>query len=51
MVFLQVAIIMRFGGCGFWTLAAFCGTLFQLDISPFKWIESVMEDMSNNVRR
>jgi hypothetical protein len=34
-VFLRVAIIVRYRGCGVWVLTAFWGTLFQLAVSPF----------------
>ncbi len=42
-IFLRVAIILRYRGCGVWNLAAFWGTLFQLAVSPFNWIDNVME--------
>jgi hypothetical protein len=45
-IFLRVIIIVRYGGCGVWVLTAFWGTLFQLAVSPFNWIDSVMEGMS-----
>jgi hypothetical protein len=34
-IFLRVAIIIRYRGCGVWVLTAFWGTLFQLAVSPF----------------
>jgi hypothetical protein len=34
-IFLRVAIIVRYWGCGVWMLTAFWGTLFQLAVSPF----------------
>ncbi len=48
-IFLRVAIIVRYRGCGVWVLMAFWGTLFQLAVSPFNWINSVMEDMARQV--
>jgi hypothetical protein len=38
-IFLKVAIILKYRGCGVWLLAAFWGTLFQLAVSPFNWID------------
>ncbi len=32
-----------------WVLTAFWGTLFQLAISPFNWIDKVMEDVGKKV--
>jgi hypothetical protein len=32
-----------------WVLTAFWGTLFQLAISPFNWIDGVMEDVAHRV--
>jgi hypothetical protein len=48
-IFLRVAIIVRYRGCGLWVLMAFWGTLFQLAISPFNWITSMMEDIACRV--
>ncbi len=45
-IFLRVIIIVRYRGCVVWVLAAFWGTLFQFAVSPFNWIDSVMEDMA-----
>ncbi len=50
-VFLRVAIIITYHGCGVWVLMAFWGTLFQLGVSPFNWIDGVMEDMARRVNR
>ncbi len=47
--FLRVAIIARYRGCGVWVLTALCGTLFQLAVSPFNWIDGVMEDVARRV--
>ncbi len=38
-IFLRVTIIVRYRGCGVWVLTAFWGTLFQLAVSPFNWID------------
>jgi hypothetical protein len=43
-IFLMVVIILRYRGCGVWILAAFWGTLFQLEVSTFKLIDLVIED-------
>ncbi len=34
-----------------WVLTAFWGTLFQLAVSPFNWIDGVMEDVARRVGR
>ncbi len=39
----------RKGGCGVWVLTAFWGTLFQLAVSPFNWIDTVMQDVGRKV--
>jgi hypothetical protein len=48
-VFLRVIIIVRCKGCGIWVLTAFWGTLFQLAISPFSWVDAVMEGVGVRV--
>jgi hypothetical protein len=48
-IFLRVVIIMRYKGCGIWVLTAFWGTLFQLAVSPFNWIDAAMEDVGMKV--
>jgi hypothetical protein len=48
-VFLRVAIIIWYKGCGIWVLTAFCGTLFQLAVSPFNWIDTAMQDVGRRV--
>ncbi len=50
-IFLKVARIVRYRGCGVWVLTAFWGTLFQLAASPFNWINGVMEDVTRQVGR
>ncbi len=47
-VFLRVAIT-RYSGCGIWVLTAFWGTLFQLAVSPFNWIDTAMQDVGKRV--
>ncbi len=37
--------------CEVSVLTAFWGTLFQLAVSPFNWIDSVMEDVARRVGR
>ncbi len=44
-VFLRVAVL----GCGIWVLTAFWGTLFQLAVSPFNWIDTAMQDVGRKV--
>ncbi len=48
-VFLRVIIIVRCKGCGIWMLTAFWGTLFQLAISPFSWVDAAMEGVGVRV--
>jgi hypothetical protein len=45
-IFLRVIIIMSYRGCVMWVLTAFWGTLFQLAVLPFIWIDSMMEDVA-----
>ncbi len=46
---LRVIIIVRCKGCGIWVLTAFWGTLFQLTISPFSWVDTAMENVGMKV--
>jgi hypothetical protein len=48
-VFLRVAIRVMYRECGVWVLTAFWGTLFQLAVSPFNWIDGAMEDVGRRV--
>jgi hypothetical protein len=50
-IFLRVAIIVRYRGCGVWVLTSFWGTLFQLAVSSFNWIDKVMEDVGRKEGR
>ncbi len=42
-VLVRVVVIVRCKGCGIWVLTALWGTLFQLAISPFSWMDAAME--------
>jgi hypothetical protein len=44
-IFLRIVIILRYRGGGVWILASFWGMLFQLVVSPFNWIDQVMEEV------
>jgi hypothetical protein len=48
-VLLRVVIIVRCKGCGIWVLTALWGTLFQLAISPFSWVDAAMEGVGVQV--
>ncbi len=48
-VLLRVIIIVRCKGCGIWVLTAFWGTLFQLAISHFSWVDAAMEGVGVRV--
>ncbi len=48
-VLLRVIIMVRCKGCGIWVLTAFWGTLFQLAISPFSWVDAAMESVGARV--
>jgi hypothetical protein len=48
-VLLRVIIIVRCKGCGIWVLTALWGTLFQLVISPFSWVDAAMESVGVRV--
>jgi hypothetical protein len=48
-VLLRVIIIVRCKGCGIWVLTAFWGTLFQLALLPFSWVDAVMEGVGARV--
>ncbi len=50
-IFLRVAIIVRYRGCRVWVLTAFWGALFQLAVSPFNWIDKIMEEVGRKVGR
>ncbi len=44
-----VVVIVRYKGCGIWVLTALWGTLFQLAISPFSWMDAAMEGVGERV--
>ncbi len=48
-VLIRVIVIVRCKGCGIWVLTALCGTLFQLAISPFSWMDAAMEGVGERV--
>jgi hypothetical protein len=50
-VFLRVAIFVRYRGSGVGVLTAFWGTLFQLAVSPFNWIDCMIGDVAGQVGR
>jgi hypothetical protein len=48
-VLIRAIIIIRCKGCGVWVMTAFWGTLFQLAITPFTWMEEAMEGVGERV--
>jgi hypothetical protein len=48
-VLVRVIVIVRCKGCGLWVLTALWGTLFQLAISPFRWMDAAMEGVGEHV--
>jgi hypothetical protein len=48
-VLVRVVVIVRCKGCGIWVLTAPWGTLFQLAISPFSWMDAAMEGVGVQV--
>jgi hypothetical protein len=48
-VLVRVKVVVRYKGCGIWILTAFWGTLFQLAISPFSWMDAAMEGVGIRV--
>jgi hypothetical protein len=44
-------IIVKYRGWGLWMFAALGGTLFQLVLSPFNWVDSSMRRMGERVGR
>ncbi len=48
-VLIRAIIIVRCKGCGVWVMTAFWGTLFQLAIIPFTWLEEAMEGVGERV--
>jgi hypothetical protein len=48
-VLVRVIVIVRCKGCGIWVLTALWGTLFQLAILPFSWMDTAMEGVGVRV--
>jgi hypothetical protein len=48
-VLIRVIVIVRCKVCGIWVLTALWGTLFQLAISPFSWMNAAMEGVGERV--
>jgi hypothetical protein len=48
-VLVRVIVIVRCKGCGIWVLTALWGTLFQLVILPFSWMDAAMEGVGERV--
>jgi hypothetical protein len=46
---IQIIVIVRYKGCGLWVMTALWGTLFQLAISPFSWVDAAMEGVGERV--
>jgi hypothetical protein len=50
-VCLRAAVITKYRACGVWVFATLWGTLLQLTVFPFKWIDKIMEDMAEKVEQ
>ena len=48
-ILIRVIVIERYRGCGLWVLTAVWGTLFQLAVSPFSWVDAAMGEMGERV--
>ncbi len=48
-ILIRVIVIVRYKGCGLWVLTAMWGTLFQLAISPFSWMDAAMAGVGERV--
>jgi hypothetical protein len=48
-VLIRVIVIVRCKRCGIWVMTALWGTLFQLAISPFSWMDAAMEGVGERV--
>jgi hypothetical protein len=48
-VLIRVIVIVRYRGCGLWVLTAVWGTLFQLAVSPFSWVDAAMGGVGDRV--
>ncbi len=48
-ILVRIIVIVRFKGSELWVLTALWGTLFQLAISPFSWVDAAMEGVGVRV--
>ncbi len=48
-ILIRVIVIVRYRGCGLWVLTAVWGTLFQLAVSPFTWMDAAMGEVGERV--
>jgi hypothetical protein len=48
-ILIRIIVIVRYKGCGLWVMTALWGTLFQLAISPFSWVDAAMEGVGERV--
>jgi hypothetical protein len=48
-ILIWVIVIVRYRGCGLWVLTAVWGTLFQLAVSPFSWVDAAMGGVGDRV--
>jgi hypothetical protein len=48
-ILIRVIVIVRYRGCGLWVLTAVWGTLFQLAMSPFTWVDAAMGEVGDRV--
>jgi hypothetical protein len=49
-VLIRVIVIVRCKGCGIWVMTALWGSLFQLAISPFSWMDAAVPDTASYIR-
>jgi len=48
-IIIRIIILTRAEGCGLWVLTAFWGTLFQLAMSPLRWVDRISRDIAQQV--
>jgi hypothetical protein len=48
-ILVTIIVIVKCKGCGLWVLTALWGTLFQLVISPFSWMDAAFEGVGVRV--
>jgi len=48
-IIIRIIILTRAEGCGLWILTAFWGTLFQLAMSPLRWVDRISRDIARRV--